>query len=385
MKHKILCILFLALLLSSLIACNNARLDPEAFEDKNIVKIGYFHGGRTHLLYRAYVNSEFENEDVDVAFFTKYAHKDNFYEVPKKHEEMNKIFEEEEEIFKDKLISIKNKKDIEYPEFHKFGFVTGPEIADSILQIELDGGTMGESSFVYHISKNSSIVAVAMLGYEEKNSPAKAIVVGKDIAINKPEDFKGKTLTYRKAGPLDKMLLLEFLESIGLEEKDVVIKGEVWNDEQKILIGEGKADAGLFHFYPTKTLVEENMGYIYSKLDWINPETSHALLVFNKDFYDTHRQEIKKIIRAYIKRIHYERNLTEAERKKPQDKGLQIELDFKGLSLAEYKDKPFVSIDLLEDIQDLELKHGIIENKANISNFIDNGIVSEVLEELGLD
>lgn len=384
MKHKNLCILFLALLLSSLIACNNTSPDTISFEDKNTVEIGYFHGSRTHLLYRAYVNSEFENEDVDVAFLTKYAHKDGLYTVPKKHEDMLKILEQEKKNFESRLISFEDKQDIDYPEYYKFGFVTGPEIVDSMLKGDLDGGTLGEASFIYSISKNSPIVAVAMLGYEENNSPAKAIVVRKGLAINNPEDLRGKTLAYRKAGPLDKILLLEFLENIDVEQEDVKIM-ELWNDEQKILMSQGKVDAGLFHFYPTKSLVEGDIGHIYRKLDWINPEISHALLVFNKDFYNTNRQEIKKIIRAYIKRIHHESILAEEERKEPKDKGLQIELDFEGLSLAEYMNKPYIRIGLLEKIQDLELKHGIIENKANISNFIDKEIVSEVLEELGLD
>ena len=383
----------MVLVVFSLFGCNYPDLTTgedkaiatgSEINDEDTVRIGYFHGGRTHILYRSYVNSEFENEAVDVTFLTKYARKDELYPVPKKHEEVIKIFEEEKTIFRNKVISINNKSgNIEYPEFYKFGSVTGPEIVDSMLKGNLDGGTIGEASFIYHISKNSPIIAVAMLGYEEKDRPGKAFVLRKGIVINNSDDFKGKTLAYRRAGPLDKILLLEFLKSEGVKEEDVVIRADIWVDEQKTLMQEGKIDGGMFHLHPAKNLVTLDAGYIYRKMDWIDFEISHGLLVFNKDFYDENKEEIKKIIRTYIKRIHYEHNLTEEERKEPTEFGLQMELDFKGMNLPQYKDKPFVRIDLLEQMQDLELEYGVIQNKTDISSFVDQEIVSEVLEELG--
>jgi len=175
----------------------------------NIVKIGYFYGGRIHAIYRAYMNKLFEAEDIDVQLYTQFLLQDDWYEVPKSHQAM---------------LSILLPTSEGMAMGREFGKVTGIKIIEAMDQGLFAGGTPGESSFIYQVTKGSPIIAVALLGHDDKNRPGKSIVVRQGLTINSPEDFKGKTFISRRAGPGDAIWLKEFIKSIGLDpKKDVTI------------------------------------------------------------------------------------------------------------------------------------------------------------------
>ena len=185
--------------------------------------------------------------------------------------------------------------------------MSGSELIDRMVAGDFDGGTIGESSFVYAVNKRIPIIAVAMLGYD--SAPGKAILMRKGVKVNKPQDLKGKTLISRRAGPGDAIFLREFIESIGLDPvKDLKIIDQVSEDDADNWIKDGRIDGGLYHLVQAKKLVESGAAYVYRPMDWMDSRLSHAVLVFRKDYLDGHRAQVQKIVNAYVKRVKYEKN-----------------------------------------------------------------------------
>jgi len=331
------------------------------YTDPEPMRIGYFHGGRTHLLYRAYINRYFEEEGVDVQFFTKALGKDGLFEVPKSHEGMKE-----------------KGKEIPF-----FGRMTGLEIVEEIEKGNFDGGTIGEASFLASLDRGSPIIAVAALGHDTKEKPGHAFVLRKGLVINSPEDFKGLTFTSRRSGPVDAALTREFFRSEGVDLNDVNIIDNMTSDILFETLKSGEVDGGYHHLHWIRSFVEADIGYIYRTLDWINPEASLAVLVFRKDYLESHKDEIQKIVNAYVRRIDFEKALPEEERIKPKEFGLQmVNYDLEGMNIPQYDLPPTLRPDLLEDIEDLLLRYDVIQNDINIEEHLDYTFVEKAWEKL---
>jgi len=305
------------------------------------------------------VYNYFDAEGVPVELYSQYLNKEEFLLVPKVHQDMMKNAERD------------------------FGKVTGLKIIKAIENGVLDGGTPGESSFVEAVNKGSSIVAVAMLGHDVMGKPGKVFLLRKDVVINSPADFKGKKFGTRRAGPGDRIFLSEYFRSIGLDpDKDVTIIDQISDDQLSRFISEKKIDGALYHLHAGITEIESGLVYLYRPMDWINPEISHALLVFRKDFVKKHPEEVMSVVRGYMKRIKYEHTLPEEKRLETKDFGLQMLLYYEGMSLPQYNYPPLVKVDLLSQMQELLLKYKIIKNKKDIGKFVDNSFVEKIYEEL---
>src|SRR3989338_275342 len=325
---------------------------------EKVVRIGYFHGGRVNIIYRAYINGFFSREGVNVKLYTKNLKEDKFYDVPQSNDGMKKIPGGNRHV----------------------GKVSGTEIIDRIVRGDFDGGTIGESSFVYAVNKQIPIIAVAMLGYN--STPGKAIIIRKGVRIDKPADLKGKTLISRRGGPGDAIFLREFIEAIGLDPKrDLNIIDHVSDDDAKKWLRTKKVDGGLYHLFVAKRLVESGDAYIYQPMDWIDSRLSHALLVFRKDYLDNHRAEVQKIVNAYMKRVRYEKQLPEPRKDRSWDKGLMMEGEFEDMSIPAYDMPPKLKPELLKKVQDLLFKYGEIDKKVNIEKYLDNNFVDKAMEE----
>lgn len=346
--------------------CSHATCFGEGLENKTQqtalkrpVRIGYFHGGRVHCLYRAYVYNYFDKEKVPIELYSQYLNEKGFLLVPKEHQDMKEISEK------------------------GFGKLTGLRIIKAIEDGILDGGTPGESSFVEAVNKGAPVVAVALLGHDVKGRPGKAFLLRNDVVIKNPGDFRGRKFGTRRAGPGDKIFLSEFFKSIGLDpNKDVTIIDQIPDDHLSQLIREKKIDGALYHLHAGISEIESGLVYLYQPMDWINPEISHALLVFRKDFVKQHSKEVKSIVRGYMKRIKDEYSLPEEKKLESQDFGLQMLLYYKGMSLPQYNYPPLISLDLLEQMQGLLFDYKIIKQKSNLKKFIDNRFVKEIYEEL---
>lgn len=322
---------------------------------KKPIRIGYFHGGRTMLLFRSYLNNEFKRENIQVGFYTKNLNGQDYY-----------------------LISDRKSDGIND---NNFGKVRGGELIDEVVAGKLEGATVGESSFIKAVSDGKPIVAVALLGHDQKDAPAHAIILRKDIKISDPKALKGKILATRRAGDGDATFLKEFLAQSGLKPGEDVKILEQTDDEtwMKGLI-DGIFDGGYYHQMAVRSLVESGHAYIYRRLDWVDPEMSQALLVFHKDFVKNNPDKIYKIIKVYMERIQYEHKLTTEERTKIVN-GMQMDDYFQNMNLPQYTYPPLVSIDLLKSMRALLEKQQIKLGSEEIESHIDNSFVNRLINE----
>lgn len=321
------------------------------------VKIGYFHGGRTMLLYRAFINGEFDS--LNLKLVTKDLGKENYYEVTKSFEDTTNN--------------------------ENYGKVRGGELIDEVVAGRLDGATVGESSFIKAVLDGKPVVAVALLGFDSKERPAHAILMRTGVKVDKPLDLKGKKLITRRAGDGDETFLREYLVQQGLDpDKDVKLVTQVDDREWVDSFVTGDFDGGYFHEMAVEQVVGRKEGYVLRKLDWVNPVLSQAVLVFHKDFLKRNPERVKKILKVYVDRIYYEYSLTKEQRTTKNGEelpiGLKMETDFMGMGLPVYREDAYVSSDLLIEMCNLLAKHEKVSGDCEeISKFIDNKLVSSVL------
>ena len=327
-------------------------------DNGNIARIGYFQGGRVSIIYRTHINGFFSQEGITVKLYTGSLKDKELIKLPETHEEYN-------ELSKSKLL---------------LGKIRGTTIVDLMMEGIVDAGTIGESSFILKINQGAPIVAVALLGYF--NTPGKAIMVRKDVEINTPSDFKGRTLISRRAGPGDAIFLREFIEDIGLTPEDLNIIDQVDEDDSINWLKQGRIDGGLYHLMQVKSLVERDIAYIYRPMDWMDSALSQAVLVFNRDYVKNHPKKVQKVVSAYMKRIAYENNLPEDEIDKSWSPGLTMKGTFQGMQLPQYDFPPKIRMDQLNEIQDLLFKYGYIDKKIEIKEFIDNRFVEIAYNKL---
>lgn len=328
------------------------------------IRIGYFRGGRTALFYRAFIDDYFKEEGVEVILKTKILHESKYLPAPK---DINEI------------------RNVKY-----FGKVTGEELIEEIVKGNIDGATVGESAFILMASKGLPIVAVAMLGHDVSGRPGHAVIFRKDIVIRDSSDIKGKVLATRRAGPADKIFLLEFLRNEGLEEKDVKLIEGLPEDRLKFRLENKSIDGAYYHLAMLRRPVEEGKAYIYRKLDWLKPELSHALLVFSRDFVKNNPQAVESIVKAYVKRIKFEHSLSNEERLRAGKheayssqvrKILEMATDFQGMDFPQYDLPPLASLDLLSEMQMLLCRYKYIAKEVDLMSFIDNSFVEKAYKE----
>lgn len=320
------------------------------------VRIGYFLGGRTNLIYRAYINGYFDKEGVDVRLYTKYLRDPEVFEISKDVRTVDGVIGK------------------------SFGKMSGIEIVEGIMRGDFDAGTIGESSFVSSISKGLPLVAVAQLGYEE--APGKAIVMRTDVVITSLEDFKGKTLISRRAGPGDSIFLREFIRDIGLDAEDIDIIDQVDEIDATNWIKSGEIDGGLYHLRTARRLVKGGYAYIYRPMDWMNSWVSHSVLVFRKEYAEDNPENVQKVVNAYMKRVRYEKDLLDSEKDSSWDRAGGMVGEFMGMQIPAYDTFPRVSIGILNEIKRLLFAYGKIENDVDIKNYIDNRFVERIYREL---
>jgi len=58
-----------------------------------------------------------------------------------------------------------------------------------------------------------------------------------------------------------------------------------------------------------------------------------------------------------------------------------MEKEFHGMNIPQYDMPPTVSLDLLNEMQELLFRHGEIDKKIDLSPFIDNSFVEEIYRE----
>lgn len=327
------------------------------------VRIGYFHGGRTNVVFRTSVDGYFDQEGLRVDLYTASLTDPSLYVLPKTQEEVRKL-----------------RKKISDDEFSK---MRGTEIVDAMMRGDVDAGTIGESSFIQCVGEGKPIVAVALLGFDTKEHPGHAIAMRPDVVIKSTADFSGKTLVTRRAGPGDYIFLKEFLRSIG-HENDPTIKILDQTPDNKIAsqLKNKEVDGGYYHLMTVAGLQGAGLVKAYRPLNWLNPEMSQAVLVFNKDFIDKHPDSVQKAVNAYVRRIAYEKTIPEKKANRSWEKGTMMKSEFQGMMIPQYALPPLVRPELLEDMQKLLVKYGFIKKESDLRARIDNSFVERAMDNL---
>lgn len=326
--------------------------------------IGYFHGGRTNLFYRAYVAQWFDREGVNLELTTRNLFNSQYSVIPKSWDE--------------------SLKQMEKITMGRYGKVTGVELIRQIVDGALDGGMVGESSFLQEIARGAPITAIATLGHDTWEMPGHCICFRRGIRVRSGKDMKGLVFSSRRAGPGDEVFLREFLTQEGLDpDRDVVLRDGVTDELQDKGLVDGTFDGGYYHLMSAAKLIREGDAYLYRPLNWARADLSLALLVFRNDYIAAHKEELVTMLRAYIKHIDREYKLPTSERIRSRKKGAQIAESFLGMNYPQCDIPPLVSQDLLEQMQRLLIKHRFLKDATPIRPFIDNTYVLRATKEAG--
>lgn len=335
-----------------------AKIPPGEKRWDGKIQIGYFHGGRTIILYRTKIFREFEKAGIDVELMTRFLRSKNYFPMP--------------DLTVEKKIS-------------NVGKATGDELIRMVVNGTFQGATVGETAFLRAVREGAPIVAVAELGHDVKDGAGHALVLRKGVTLKGPESMRGLRFGARRSAGGDEVVLREFITQHGLNpDKDVKLISNISDDVFGFMLARGELDGAYGHALSIKKWLEKHKFpvYIHRPLDWINPEMSMSVLVFHKDFVAEHPTTVQKVVLSYMRRSRTEFAMPTAHRKRAGKKGLQIEMDFEGLNLPEHRRIPEVQTALLNEWQTILRKHGVLDQTLDISPFIDNSFVQNAAKEL---
>ena len=347
-RIRIILLVFLPILISS------KPLEP--------LKIGFFLGGRTLAIYRAFLYGYYEHEGEKVELITKGLRDENWRAMKKDSSDTGK-------------------EDI-------FGKATGDEIIQGMLKGKWQFGAVGETAFIKAAAQGLPVVAIAELGFDTKEKPGHAIAFRKGLNIKKPEDFKGKVFGSRRSSGGDTAFLLEFIEQMGLKKGDYTLKEYIMDDEWRPWFIEGKVDVIYFHLMALQKLYRSGHAEIYQRLTWANPNMSQAILVVHKDFLKKEKRRIVKMLKALVQRIRYENSLPLEIRRSNTKKGnrkmgYQMEKNFLGtMNLPQFRNKPTVRVKVLTEMAQLLKKHGFVSKVPKFTSSVDNSPLMTAMSEI---
>lgn len=347
------------------------------------VRAGYFHGGRTALMLRLYESGALEKRGLKVDFYAADLRSSDYKVMPRSIDRFNEGGTE------------------------KVGKTKGTELIDAMLRGKFDLAMVGESSLVAALHDGKPVVAIARLGHDVRGHAGHVFLMRKGLPAGKREDYLGKVLVSRRAGPGDAIFLREYLERAGVDLardvlflKDlppspaakrslpadkVIAVEDVYEDVMKKGLNNGVIDGGYFHLMSVPKLMSD-FAVIKSLDDFGDPELSQALLVATPGFVRAERARLVALLEAYIERIRLEHAMSYEERTRERGKGLQIAINLNGLNYPQYDVPPLVDEALLGKVALLLRKHGFIDGAPlDLKGHIDNGLVLEAMRNLGLD
>jgi ABC-type nitrate/sulfonate/bicarbonate transport system substrate-binding protein len=350
--------IFLLPLCAVMLAAAGPRPAAAADRADGTVRLGYFIGGRTILFGRAFADGAFEREGVKIELTTRRL-RGGLVKVPR---DLKKVAGLEKD--------------------GRYGKMKGGEILALMAAGELDGGLVGEASFIEAAQAGQPVVAVALLGHDRKDEPGHAIVLRKGVVISSAAGFAGLTMITRRAGPGDALFFREFLRKEGVPESSVKIIDQVDDDQIEPMLKDGRADGGYLHLMLISHLLESGGVYVYRPMNWLNAEVSQALLVFRRDFLEKRRSDVLKIVAAYAKRVAYENALPGPALEGTYRRGKTglMKLDSEDMSLPVYDYPPKVRMDLVNEMQGMMLAHGLLKGTTDLGLFVDTGAVDEALK-----
>ena len=329
-------------------------------EDHDRLALGYFNGGRNTLIGRAYFAQQLDEGDlrVDLRVTTDLG-QGRFHTLP---DNLNDF--------------------VAAKRMHRYmGRTTGPQILEEMKAGRLDGGFIGEGSFLQAISEGHDLVAIVLMGRDSPDAPGKMLALRTGVEVNSPEDLKGLSLVTRESGPSDAVFLKEYLRSQGLAPGEVAVDDQVPPDELERGLVLGRYDGAFLHLHIASRLVKRGLVYRFRDFDWINPELSFAVLAVHRDVLRTKGPVLEQLLLRYKQRIDYEHALPDEVRREFEgSKLLGMDLRyFEGMNLPQYPPVPLVSVRDLSLVDSLMVEHGAYVRSVDVASHVDNSIMERVL------
>lgn len=330
-----------------------------ALDSKAPIRVGFFLGGRTAILYRAWLAGEIPGSELwSKSLYDRsgggYLQHRNFYRIP------------------EEWVPVKGG--------HQPFKATGDELLDFLRAGEAVAATIGETAFLKAVARGEKIVAVAELGADRKDEPGHAVILCNNRPFRGPQDLKGLRFGSRRSAGGDEVFFKEWFSQQGLEaEKDYHLLANLPDDKMDAMLEKGELDGAYYRVMSLPHIPRHCR--VVRKLDWVDAGLSSAVLVFRTDWLQANRARAVDYLRGIVRQIRKETALSQAERRMPHHrgkKGVEIEMvDVDGMQLPEVKNPPVVREGNLRVMQALLVKHGVLREAQDLQKFIDNSFLEE--------
>lgn len=331
-----------------------SALDPGA-----PIRVGFFLGGRTAILYRAWLAGELPGSELwSKSLYDRsgggYLEHRNFYRIP------------------EEWVPVKGG--------HQPFKATGDELLDFMKEGEAVAATIGETAFLKAVSRGEKIVAVAELGADRKDQPGHAVILCNNRPYRGPQDLKGLRFGSRRSAGGDEVFFKEWFSQQGLEVgRDYELLANLPDDKMDHLLENGELDGAYYRVMSLPHIPRHCR--VVRKLDWVDAGLSSSVLVFRADWLDRNRSRAVEYLRGVVRQVRREAAMSAQERRVLRDrgkKGVEIEMvDVDGMQLPEVKDPPQVRADNLRAMQALLVKHGVLRESRDLEKFIDHSVLEE--------
>ncbi len=342
--------------------------DGQPAEPAGPLRVGYFHGGRNTLLYRAMDAGGYRREGVDVVFYATRSTTDpEFAPLPDSIVEYEKLKQADEAN-------------------RYFGRTTGPQIIAEMQAGRLDCGMIGESSFLLVVDGGLPWSAIAKQGQDSREAPGKVVVLRAGIQLQGPEDLQGLVMGSRESGPYDKVMAREFIQHQGVELDRVEFLDMIRQEELRAMLKRQELDLAFLHLHLGAEFVEKGLYKVFPGFGFhfADPALSQSLLVCKDTVIQQRRAELVLFLSAYKRRVDFELALTPQERARfsgEKSRGLDL-VFFDGLNVPQYSAEPVIDLALLEQMQALLLEHGVVDEARPVAPHVDNSLMLEALERV---
>lgn len=331
--------------------------------DTNRLALGHFIGSKTSVVGRAYWADQLNADEYRVELrVTQTLTDDMFRTMPNR---LGTFLSEQER-------------------FPYLGRSTGPQILEEIRSGRLDGGLIGEGSFLAGLASGQDLVAIAMLGQDSADAPGKVVMIRDDLSVWDASGLRGKSVAIRAAGPADRAIFDEFLVTEGLDDGSVhVIDGVDHADIRNGLI-DGCYDGVFVHLHAAERLARPGHAYRFRDFDWMDPAVSIAVVAVTRRTLHTKRAALEHFLTRVVQRIRYEETFPEVQRRRfDGNKLLRLDLlYFDGLNVPQNHLEPRVPIDQLEQMDGLLLQHGVYDRSVRPADHVDNSLVNTILRRI---
>ena len=372
-------ILFGALAFSLIFSCQEQKQGEKskkhpitnATPREKALKIAFFHGGRCHHLYRTFLKGYFDKEGVEVDMYTSFVNEQmDFAPLPKDAE----------------FVSF-----LRHHPNYRMGRTTGTSIIRAMEQGTIDGGCVGESSFIQLAQRGFPMVAILQLGHNFKGQPGFAILTKPGWYPKSAKELKGKVIGSRRAGPADELIARELVMSAGLDpDKDVTIISQMSDDLQHGWIKDGKLDAGVFHMFGMVKHIHDGKVNYWKTIDFMDVEMLTAILVVHPRLLKERPEDLKKLVYAYSKNLADEELNSKAEvGGEKEDKfwksfGVITRYEYLDMRLPGASYPPYFSEEKMFNMQSLLGKHfKSIKKDFDLKPFMNQKYVKQFMNEYG--